>query len=149
MLGDRAEQDVDRGLVAVDQRTVEYLDVLVGAGPFNAHVLAAGGDRCKPRHHTVVVRGFFDADLTQVVQAFGEQGGELFRHVLDHDDAGRHRRQRRQDGFERLSATGGCADGDDLLSGFLRPTRGATTVGAVGTSACLGRAPRLPIRPRL
>ncbi len=52
---------------------------------FQHHVPVAGGDQNMTAQHRIAVNGFLDLDLAQRVQALGEGGGELFRHVLDDD----------------------------------------------------------------
>ena len=126
-LGYGAEKYINRWLVPIDQRAIGNFDNVLRAVTLEHHVFAAGGDQGKAGMHPVAVLRFADLYLAQAVEAFGEHCGEYGRHVLDDDDTETVGRQSRENGFQRLGAAGGGADGDDLIggSGERRVVRGA------------------------
>ena len=87
-LRDRAEQYVDRRFVAVDERAVADLDVVLGSAAFHHHVFPSRRDQCQAGSYTVPVLALAHFDLAAAVETFRKHGGEALRHVLDDDDAG-------------------------------------------------------------
>ena len=65
-------------------------DEVLGAAAPEQHVLAARCNQRPARNHAVIVLRFLDVDLAQRIEPGRECGGELLRHVLHDDDAGRH-----------------------------------------------------------
>jgi hypothetical protein len=61
--------------VAVDQRPIDHLDVIVGAATLEQHVLAAGGDERQAGNDPVIVSSLTNLDLRQTVQSLLERGG--------------------------------------------------------------------------
>ena len=122
-MGDRAEQHIDRRLVAIDQRAVLNFDHILRPAHLQGHVPAAGSDQCPPGDDAVTVLRLAHFDGTQAVQSFGKHGGELLGHVLDDDDTGAHGGQRGQHSLQCLGAAGGRTDGNDRVRRLVEPHR--------------------------
>jgi len=113
--GGTPKQHLHARAVPVDGRSVIELHHVVGAAARQLHVPVARRDVGMARQHALAVHCLADGDLAQRVQPRGEALGEAHGHVLRDQDRGRIGRQAHQHLADRLGASGGGADDDELL----------------------------------
>src|SRR5258708_38170075 len=83
------EKEIDAGAVARNERPVVHANAVTFAKMEDRHLPVARSDKSFSRSDDVAVLGFFDVDLANVIEPLGKGSGEVFRHVLDDNDARR------------------------------------------------------------
>ena len=123
-----AKKHVHARPVAGDQGPFTNFKKVSGAHPVDVRVPLSRSDIGTSGHNRIAIGGFPNFDRTAVVQTPRERPGKAFGHVLHGHDPRAIRRHPFKQVQQRFRATGGGADGDDLLRSSGGGTRGRLTL---------------------
>jgi hypothetical protein len=122
------QRDIRAGAASVHLRAVGELQA---SAALDHRVAIAGRDQHRAGNELVAVACLADRERTERVEAVGERGGELRRHVLhDQHPLGERPGQARDDALERGRASGGDRDDHRGVETAARTLRGLRRRGA-------------------
>ena len=82
--------------MAVHSLTPVNMNGIFGAPADYSHMMSARREQRMSGQYTIAVLCFFNSYLAERVESFGKLMSESFRHMLNDDNAGKVRWQRRQ-----------------------------------------------------
>src|SRR5260221_6522462 len=83
------EKEIDARAVTRNEWSVVHPNAVTFAKMEDRHLPVARSDESFSRSDNVAVLRFFDVNLANIIEPLGKGSGEMFRHVLNHNDARR------------------------------------------------------------